>query len=199
MASPPSPTVNMQSKWKKNSPQSASLEDPLPPTSQRHSNRFPELKPPGISGVAISLGELWNTVPRWGKKEQARESAQQAAQSTRSLLFGALSAKAVSGRSWTQSNDAQLPLTGGTPWLKRLSGCDSSWPAKCHPKANRVFFPQRADLPVLRMERDVGVFAKFRSVAYKPLTEKCVQNSTHWSSCGKDPQDLAHKSAMVIE
>ena len=110
------------------------------PTSQRHSNRCPELKPPRISGVAISLGELWNTVPRWGKKEQARESAQQAAQSTRSLLFGALSAKAVSGRSWTQSNDAQLPLTGGTPWLKRLSGCDSSWPAKCHPKANRVFF-----------------------------------------------------------
>lgn len=65
-----------------------------------------------------------------------------AAQSTRSLLFGALSAKAVSGRSWTQSNDAQLPLTGGTPWLKRLSGCDSSWPAKCHPKANRVFSPR---------------------------------------------------------
>ena len=122
-----------------------------------------------------------------------------AAQSTRSLLFGALSAKAVSGRSWTQSNDAQLPLTGGTPWLKRLRAVILLGRPSATRRPIGFFFPQRADLPVLRVERDVGVFAKFGSVAYKPLTEKCVQNSTHWSPCGKDPQDLAHKSAMVIE
>lgn len=102
------------------------------------------------------------------------------AESTRSLLSGAPSAKAVSRRSWMESNEAQLPLTGETPWLKRLRDCDSSWPAKCHPKTNRVFPLEGGFASFTEMDRNVGAFAKFRSVVYKPLSNRkmCAKLNT---------------------
>ena len=44
--------------------------------------------------------------------------------------------------------------------------------AKCHPKTNRAFPLEGGFASFMEMERNVGAFAKFISVAYKPLSNR---------------------------